>query len=244
MAYEERFYREWVKESGLVSFNIIDRETDLFIFADEDLTEIAKRAIKKYRGEIETHIEKFPIFESSLKPLNHSVVDDLPEIIKRMMIESERASVGPMATVAGALSEFVGKELLKLSDEVIVENGGDIFIKTKKKKTIGVYAGRESAFTNKIGIEIDPLQTPLGICTSSGTVGHSLSYGKSDAVIVTSKSTLLADGVATMLGNQLKDPDQIGDVLKLGMSIEGVLGVVLIIKDKIGVLGEIKLIKT
>lgn len=243
MAFEERFYREWASDTGLVSFNVTVMETDLQIFATSDLRNLAQKSIEKYRGEIEIYIKNFPSFKSALKPIEKIPSTNVPEIIERMISESEKASVGPMATVAGALSEFVGKDLLHFTDEIIVENGGDIFIKSKKKRIVGVYAGRNSSFSNKIGIEINPDQTPFGICTSSGTVGHSLSFGNSDAVIVISKSTILADGVATMLGNHLKDPDQIEKVLQLGMSINGILGVILIIDNKIGVLGDIKLVK-
>lgn len=244
MTYEERFYREWTGDTDLVSFNVLIEETDLQIFAETDLGNIAQRSIKKYRGEIEQYIAGFPSFKTSLKPMKELKGKKAPEIIERMLIESKKAYVGPMATVAGAMSEFVGRDLLKFSDEVIVENGGDIFISSKKKRVVGIYAGKNSKFSNTIGIEIDPESTPIGICTSSGKIGHSLSFGESDAVIVKSGSTILADGVATMLGNHLKDPSQIKDVLDLGMSIRGVIGVVLIIKNKIGVSGDIILTKT
>ncbi len=243
MVFEERFYREWAGDTGLVSFNVTVMETDLQIFAETDLSDLARQSIERYRGEIEKYIRFLPSFKSALKPIEKIPSTNVPEIIERMLSESEKASVGPMATVAGALSEFVGKDLLHFADEIIVENGGDIFIKSKKKRIVGIYAGRNSIFSNKLGVEIDPNHTPFGICTSSGTVGHSLSFGKSDAVIVISKSTILADGVATMLGNHLKEPNQIEKILQLGMSINGILGVVLIIKNKIGVLGDIKLVK-
>ena len=125
-----------------------------------------------------------------------------------MSESAEKVGVGPMASVAGAIAEFVGNELSAYSAEVIVENGGDIYLKSLEKRIIGVYAG-ESPLTGKLGLEIDGEDTPLGVCTSSGTVGHSLSFGKADAVIVLSKSATLADAAATAIGNLVAQPEDI-----------------------------------
>ena len=105
-----------------------------------------------------------------------------PGIVKAMAVAAQKASVGPMAAVAGAIAEFVGKDLLKFSEQVIVENGGDIFIRTDRKRTLGIYAGEDSPFTGKLAIEVDPCESGMGICTSSGTVSHSLSFGNADKV--------------------------------------------------------------
>ncbi|GAG89833.1 unnamed protein product, partial [marine sediment metagenome] len=111
-------------------------------------------------------------FLTSLEPL--FVSDNAPRIVKSMSEAAKRVGTGPMASVAGAIAEFVGNELLAFSPEIILENGGDIFLKSSKKRLIGIYAGK-SPLTGKIGLEINGDDTPLGICTSSGTVGHSLS---------------------------------------------------------------------
>jgi ApbE superfamily uncharacterized protein (UPF0280 family) len=147
-----------------------------------------------------------------------------------------------MAAVAGAFAEFVGKELLRFSPEVIVENGGDIFLKTGKKRLVGVYAG-ESLYTGKIALQIEPADTPLGVCTSSGTVGHSLSFGKADAVVVLSPSTPLADAAATAIGNIVKTVDDIQKALDFARSIAGLIGTAVIINDKMGVWGKINLVR-
>ncbi|MEW6040613.1 MAG: UPF0280 family protein, partial [Elusimicrobiota bacterium] len=178
MNYTERFYRQWSKDTDLVSYTVSVKESDLFIRAEKDLTEKTLKLVKKYRSDIESFIAKNPLFLTSLSPLK--IRNGAPPIVKEMAAATEKASVGPMASVAGAISEFVGRDLLKFSKEVIVENGGDIFIKTNKTRKIGIFAGN-SPLTGKIAIEILPQKTPLGICTSAGTVGHSLSFGRADA---------------------------------------------------------------
>jgi ApbE superfamily uncharacterized protein (UPF0280 family) len=145
-----------------------------------------------------------------------------------------------MAAVAGAMAEMVSKDLLKLSKEVIVENGGDIYLATSKERTVGIYAGN-SPLSLKMGILIKPEEAPLGICTSSGTVGHSLSFGKADAVCILSKSAALADAAATAVGNVIQEKKDIEKGLERGKEIEGVLGMLIIVGEKMGVWGNITL---
>jgi len=130
---------------------------------------------------------------------------------------------------------------LPLSPEFIIENGGDIFFNTKKVRTVGIYAGK-SPLSNKIAIEIQPHSTPIGICTSSGTVGHSFSFGKADAVIIVSQSAILADAAATAVGNIVKTTDDILKGIEEVKKISGLLGVVIIKDDKMGCWGELKLV--
>jgi ApbE superfamily uncharacterized protein (UPF0280 family) len=160
-----------------------------------------------------------------------------------MINAGNAAGVGPMASVAGAIAEAVGRELLTYSPEIIVENGGDIFLKILKNRVVGIFAGN-SPLSGKLGIEISAADTPLGICTSSGTVGHSLSYGKSDAVVVLSTSTALADAAATAIGNRVKETVDIDEAIEFGKTITGLKGLVIIKDDKTGVWGDVKLCKT
>jgi ApbE superfamily uncharacterized protein (UPF0280 family) len=240
--YQEKFYRSWSKGSGFTSFRVCINETDLLIQANSNLSEQAESSAKKYRQQIEDYIKNNPEFLSSLSPLPQST-GDYPVIIRIMLEESIRANVGPMAAVAGAIAEFTGRDLLKYSDEVIVENGGDIFLKTKKKIVIGLYSGKDSQFSKNIGLEIQPEQTPLGICTSSGSIGHSLSFGKSDAVVVLSKSTAFADALATKIGNQIKSPQDINAGIKTAQQYPQITGIVIACRDKIGFLGDIRIVR-
>jgi ApbE superfamily uncharacterized protein (UPF0280 family) len=146
-----------------------------------------------------------------------------------------------MASVAGAISEYVANELLKMSQNVIVENGGDIYLKTQEEVRVGVFAGN-SPLTYKVGLLLKPEQMPLGVCTSSGTVGHSLSFGKADAVCVLSKSSTMADAAATAIGNLVKGKGDIRTALEKGIKIEGVLGALIVMGEHFGVIGDIELI--
>jgi ApbE superfamily uncharacterized protein (UPF0280 family) len=231
-------YRHWVKDKSLVGFNVVVKETDLYIRAASDLKRKAHRLVLKYRGLLESYIERHPAFLTSLEPL--AVGSDAPRIVTEMAEAANKVGVGPMAAVAGAIAEFVGKELLESSPEVIVENGGDIYLKSSTDRIIGIYAGK-SPLTGKVGLEVRGKDTPIGICTSSGTVGHSLSYGKADAVIVLSRSTALADAAATAIGNIIKSADDIHRGIELAISIKGLNGIIIIKDDRIGLWGKVKI---
>jgi uncharacterized protein len=236
--YEERTYRNLVKTDDLVKFEVIVKETDLLVRATRDLSNETRESVLKYRRQLETYIEMNPEFQKSLIPLNEDPY--APEIVREMIRTSRLARVGPMAAVAGAIAESVSKDLLPISKEVIVENGGDIYLATSRERTIGIFAG-DSPLSLKIGIVIGPEDSPLGVCTSSGTVGPSLSFGKADAVCTLSKSAALADAVATTVGNIVKEKNDIELGLERGKGIEGVLGILIIVGAKMGVWGNIKL---
>ena len=236
--YQPRTYRHWIKDSSLVSFDVVVKETDLFIRARSNLKGKAIKLVSKYRAILESYIEKHPGFATELEPV--TINGNAPEIIRTMSTTSRETGTGPMAGVAGAIAEFVGKELLALSPEVIVENGGDIFMKCTRKRTIGIYAGH-SQLSGKIGIEIKGEDTPLGICTSSGTVGHSYSYGKADAVIAISPSTTLADNSATAIGNIIDQPADINRGIETARKIAGLTALVIISGSSIGAWGNIRL---
>jgi hypothetical protein len=239
--YEPRTYRHWIKGRDLVSFNVVVKETDLYIRASTNLKRKALKLVLKYRDALERYIERHPSFLTALEPI--PAADDAPAIVRSMVESASRAGVGPMASVAGAIAEFVGNELLAFSPEIIIENGGDIYLKSLKKRTIGIYAGK-SPLTGKIGLDILGEDTPLGVCTSSGTVGHSLSLGQADAVVTLCKSATLADAAATAIGNLVVECSDIPKGIELAKSIEGLLGVVIIKDDSMGVWGKVKVSPT
>jgi len=179
-----------------------------------------------------------PLFLTTLEP--YQVNEAAPAIVREMAEASQTAGVGPMAAVAGAIAEAVGRDLLAFSPEVIVENGGDVFLRILKMRLVGVYAG-QSPFTGKIALEVKPNETPLGICTSSASVGHSLSLGTADAVIALSPSAAFADAIATAIGNMVRDTDDISKAIDRARSIEQLRGIVIIKGDRIGVWGKVKI---
>ncbi len=240
MPYEERTYRKQVRTKELVSFNVKVKETDLFISSSKNLEKEALDAVVQSRFIIEQHIKSHPEFVSSLVPLPFDI--HAPDIIQKMLRAGEKTGVGPMAAVAGAVAEHTGQELLKLCDEVLVENGGDIFFKVKRKLTISIFAG-ESPLSEKIGIKIPEKEGPCSMCTSSGKVGPSLSLGSSDAVTITSSSATLADAAATSIGNIIKSADDIQKGIDTANNIPGIDGVLIIKGENLGVWGDIELIK-
>jgi len=237
--HEPRFYRHWIKDDDLVSFEVVVKQTDLYIRSRRDLKDKALDSVLKHRGSLEAYIGRHPIFLTTLDP--YQAEAGAPAIVKEMARVSQLAGVGPMAAVAGAIAEAIGRDLLAFSPEIIVENGGDIFLKISKKRLVGIYAG-QSSFTKKIALEIMPRETPLGICTSSATVGHSLSLGNADAVIVLSPSAALADAAATALCNIVKTADDIPQAIEKAQGIEELHGLVIIVGDKMGVWGKVRIV--
>lgn len=238
--YEPRRYRNWVRDDDLVSFQVMVKETDLFIRAQRDLSKETRELVEKYRDELEQYIFRNPQFLTALEP--YRVNGAAPPIVKEMAEAAALAGVGPMAAVAGALAERVGRGLLKYSGEVIVENGGDLFISSKKPRKLGIYVGPASKFHQKVGVEIKPSKKGVGVCTSSGTIGHSLSFGKTDACLVISASASVADAWATALGNMVETPSDIERAIDRVKRTPEIKGFLVIIGDSIGCWGEIKLI--
>ncbi|MDY6843195.1 MAG: UPF0280 family protein [Thermodesulfobacteriota bacterium] len=236
--YKDRSYRSYTDKNRLVSFQVAVKETDLYIKTLLNLEDEALTSILKYRYHLEEYIKRHPQFKTSLSSLPSDPIS--PQIVKEMTEAGLLAGVGPMASVAGAIAEFVGNDLLSYCPEVIVENGGDIFINVKKDIKIGIFAGN-SLLSKKIGLRISCSLSPLGVCTSSGTVGHSLSFGKADAVTIVSKSTTLADAAATAVGNVVKSASHIEDGLEAAQNIKGVLGTIIIVADKLGAWGDVDL---
>ncbi|MCP3900640.1 MAG: UPF0280 family protein, partial [Desulfobacteraceae bacterium] len=165
-----------------------------------------------------------------------------PHIINSMIGAGFDANVGPMAAIAGAIAEYTGTYLLEKSDEIIVENGGDIFIKSNKETLFTIFANK-SPLSMKTGLLIAKREKPYALCTSSGTVGHSKSYGKADAVTILSDSAPLADATATSLGNLIKKSDDIEKAINYGKKIDGILGIVIIKNKNIGLWGDLQIVK-
>ncbi len=218
------FYREHLK-CDLSTCEVVVKDTDLLIKADKPLYREGLEAVNKYRSQIEEYITRNKFFKDTLQPIE--VESDAYPIIKDMAKAAAVCGVGPMAAVAGAIAEYVAMDLSRYTTELLIENGGDIFIKSQKERIVSIFAG-DSIFSQKIGLKIEPCETPLGICTSSGTVGHSLSFGKADAVTVTSKSAILADAAATAIGNLVKGSADFKKALVFAKTIKGIDGILII----------------
>ena len=237
---EKRTYRSFISRNGLTGFQVRHQETDLHIQAENNLEDEVSKWVIEVRLSIESYARSHPGFLESYVPLS----DDpfAPSIVRDMLESSATAGVGPMAAVAGAIAQHIGKRCMELtSGEVIVENGGDIFLWAFGPITSAIWAGT-SPLSGRVGIAIAPGRMPLGICTSSGTVGHSRSLGKADAVTVISQSVSLADATATSIGNMVKTDRDIDSGLNALKKISGILGGVIIKGTKLGIWGQIELV--
>jgi ApbE superfamily uncharacterized protein (UPF0280 family) len=146
-----------------------------------------------------------------------------------------------MAAVAGAIAGRVGGDMLLRTEEVVVENGGDVFLKAERPVTVGIYAG-EARFGLRLGIRIAPGHHPVAVCTSSGKIGHSMSFGSAEAVCVVSRSCALADAAATALGNRIRGPRDIRPAIEAGREIEGIDGLVIVASGRFAVWGDLELV--
>ena len=237
--YLRRFYRENMHATGLVSFRVVVKESDLIILAERDLAAEARFSLLRHREDLEGFIARQPRFRAAFRP--YEVPPGSPPVVSLMAEAAAKVGVGPMAAVAGALAEMVGEDLEALSPEIIVENGGDIFLRSARERRVGVFAG-ESPLSGRVSIIIPP--TPprgLGICTSSATVGPSYSAGGADSALVVAEDAALADAAASALGNRAKSLEHIEEALSSVASIAGVTGCLLIIGDRLGVQGDIEL---
>lgn len=233
-------YRARAEARGLKTFQVALKESNLSISCEHGLADDALFALATHRRELETYVAQHPEFLRSLEPV---LIDPhAPGVVKSMGRASRAAGVGPMAAVAGALAEAVGRRLLRKSREVIVENGGDIFCAIRRPRTVEVNAG-PSEFSARIGLRIRPEMGPLGICTSSGTVGESLSFGRADAACVVARSAAVADAVATAVGNVVQTSRDIKKGLARASSVRGVLGAVIIVGETLGAWGAIELVQ-
>ena len=237
---DREIYRGRVKDSRLFGFRVQVEQTDLFIRAEKDLSPEALSLVRDSRSRIVNWSGNHPDFLTSLEPQANDPL--APPPVKAMLAAGQLAGVGPMAAVAGGIADFVGSGLQSHSPAgVIVENGGDIFLASQSEITVGIYAG-DSPLSMQLGLVIKPEQTPVGVCTSSRSIGHSLSLGRPDTAMVVADSAALADAAATGLGNRVSRVKDIEPALAWALDIAGVRGAVVIIKDRIGFLGDLQLI--
>ncbi len=159
---------------------------------------MAVNAILEARKEIESVIRSDPFFLSSLEPYNISG----GPVTKRMVDAGELAGLGPMASVAGTISQYAVEKMVKQgADFAVVDNGGDMAVFSQQEIVVGVYTGTNT----KLGFKIEPSDDIRAICTSSGRIGHSISFGRADAATVFGGDACVTDAFATALGNEIKE---------------------------------------
>ena len=236
-------YNKLFKEKLSIDETQINLLTDI---GNNNLTEY----ITKNRNELKKYILNHPNFLKSLKPIPFK--KNSPKIAKLMINASQIANVGPMAAIAGGISEISIDFLInKGSNYSIVDNGGDIaFINNEKNKKVicGIYAGK-SPLSGKIAFEFKNNEKSVGICSSSGTVGFSLSYGRSDCVTIIAEKSSIADALATAIANDVNGKTDNNAVEKGLLTAEKFrkhfIGGLIIVGETIGTIGKLpKIIET
>jgi ApbE superfamily uncharacterized protein (UPF0280 family) len=247
--FEERTYRLQFNSKRFTGFEINYLETDLWIGINSssfqpEMEKIALEKIKLLRDKFDKYIQAEPFFKKSLKPYNPS--DFAPSEAIQMAAAAEKAGNGPISAEAALFAREVGEVILKnfSVDEMVIENGGDIYVLLKDELVLSVFAG-DSILSERVGLVIPPEKNKLGICTSAGTVGPSLSYGKADAVVVICEDILLADAYATAFGNKVKSAKDVEKVIKQSAKYPEILSLLIFCEDKIGIRGdyEIRVLK-
>lgn len=197
----------------------------------------ARREIMRVRTEIEEYISRFPEFRTSLTPL--AIHPDAPESVRRMLCAAALTGTGPMAAVAGTIAEYAARRAWHNGEkDIIIDNGGDLFCIIQKPIHTALYAGKNSPF-NTLAFRIESGDTPLAVCSSSGTMGHSASFGSADLVTILSSDAALADCAATMTANKINSAADLQTALQWAAAVPGIRGGIAVKDGKIALAGTI-----
>ena len=247
-SYCERSYRNTAGATG-ISFAVQVEESDLWInilrsdIKIADLQSLAYERLLHYRTQLRAFLQRYPDWGSSLIPVVAADFPFAPVLVRQMMAAAKMAGVGPMAAVAGALAEAVGRDLSENSVGVVVENGGDIFLAGKSEYQLAIFAGT-SPLSGRLGVRlVDTQPFSCGVCTSSGRVGHSLSLGRADAVTIVAENAALADAVATAVANLVHKKSDLAPAIERALVIDGITGEVAIYGDGLAAGGQVELVE-
>ena len=245
MEYRERSYRSRFSNDERRWFCVKFLESDLWIGVDSGSYRASMEAdtyamLVDLRRQMDAYLLMDPQYKTALTPYDAGL--EAPNILKEMSRVSHKTGIGPMSAVAGAVAKKVAEFLG--TQEVIVENGGDIYAQAASDMDISVFAG-QSPLSEKIGLHIPAADFPLGICTSSGTIGPSLSLGRADAVMIVCKDVLLADSYATAMANRIKTVNDLQSVIDRISDLPDILGAIAVKDDRMAITGcyELRLFK-
>jgi hypothetical protein len=237
---DRSFYRRHVIAADLVSFEVTVKETDLMIMAERDLASEARDLVLTHRLRLEEYLAGNPEFLTALEPIGEKAT--APEIVRVMSEAARKAGVGPMAAVAGVIAELVGAGLKSHSRELIVENGGDLYLAGRRERVIAIYTAERELGT-RLGIRVVPGDQGIGVCTSSGRFGHSLSLGEASTATLVAPSAALADASATAVGNLVRGREGLERGMELARKITGVTGAVIVHEGRFGAWGDVEILR-
>lgn len=224
-------------DADLVRRQIRIKETFATVTAAERFLELAERAIAAARAELEAYIAAEPRFLTALEPLPIDMA--APQVARRMAAAAALAGVGPMAAVAGTIAQVTVEALVAAGcRHVVVDNGGDVVLRIDRPLTVGIFTG--GARVRDIALRLEPRPGIFSVCTSSGTVGHSLSFGRADAATVVAESGCLADATATALGNRVGERNEACVARAIRETLaDGVDGLLVVAGDHLGMGGSL-----
>ncbi len=240
--YRQRSYRRATAADDFF-FEVRVEESDLWISGVKpDLEPLVYDRLLHYRSSLNAFLQRHPEWRDSLVPINAAGYPLVPPLARQMMTASEIAGVGPMAAVAGALAEAVGRDLMTLSPELVVENGGDVFLAGRSEYSLAIFAGT-SPLSGSLGIKVSA-SSPFscGVCTSSAQVGHSLSFGRADAVTIVAVNAALADAVATAMANRVQKKADLARIVEGALALDGIIGAVAVLGSDLAAGGDLELI--
>jgi ApbE superfamily uncharacterized protein (UPF0280 family) len=241
--YESRTYRQKMGSSRFSSISLAIGESDLWIgyqpssVDSRSLAMHAARHLRKLRNEIFNYSDKS--FLTRYTPLEQT--GETSPFLQSMINASQVSGTGPMASVAGAVAQDIGtylKETFSLT-EIVVENGGDLYIDILQELPVKLFAPGNK-LSGKLSLVVDSLHSPLGVCTSSGKIGHSFSFGKADAVMVACTDAALADAYATAFCNRVKTPHDVQEICNEMNQHADIISAVVLLDDKLALCGQLE----
>lgn len=239
----ERLYRRaCTQRQGEYTFQVVVEESDLNVVAQLDLARPISLYVTQLRGEIKAWTRLHPEFRTSLVPLDlRELPDTAPEVVRRMTQGAALAGVGPFAAVAGVIAQMTAQYFSAQSPNIIIENGGDIYICSTIDRVVGMLPEPESG--SLIGVKVAACDCPVSLCASSAHIGHSLSFGQGDIAVVRAKDASLADAAATALCNRLRQASDVDKALHWAenMAPKGLEGVFLQCAGRMGLWGNMEL---
>jgi ApbE superfamily uncharacterized protein (UPF0280 family) len=221
---QQRTYREFIHKEAV------------FRICCESFEAVTAEIVQQ-RQILADYIARHPEFRTAFEPVE--LLADAPQSAQQMAYAADRVGVGPMAAVAGTMAQLAAQAGIKAgADEVIAENGGDIYLQTKESVVIGLHSGA-SGLAGRFGFSLKAEDTPISICSSSGKMGHSTSLGQCDLATVVSKDAALADAAATQAANLVRTAEDMEPTLNRIATIDGVDGVLIIKDEKFGMAGHL-----
>jgi ApbE superfamily uncharacterized protein (UPF0280 family) len=240
--YQPRTYRAGMLDRRFASFDFSVEESDLDIGytpvtrEKEELLHAAWREVVSLREEIKGC---GGVFLSSLVPLS---METTSGCVRKMLDASKRASVGPMAAVAGAIAEEVGTALQTqyALEEIVVENGGDLFLSLRTPLIVKLVAPA-NPLDGKVAIRLP--KGIWGVATSSGKTGPSLSFGKADAVMIVSSDAALSDAYATAFANKVGGEKDVSSVAEEIGTHQDIVGSVILSGERLAFAGDLEVVR-